>query len=371
MQPIELLTACRAGPARLALSSVLLFILVGCRKQPEIERYQVAKPSVVARQNGPPDDLLDFVGIEEKDRMLAAVLADPPQAWFFKITGPIEEVAKVETAFEQFLASVGLDKEGKPEWKLPEGWSEEKSQQQMRFATLKIPTGGGSTIDMSVIPLPLQRGLSKQDFLVANVNRWRRQMKLPGVTEAYLDIYTRKIQPGKYELVVVDLKGEMDSSSSSAPFASSMAGRSAPAVSPPATTSRPSGKVDYEKPEGWLPGRMNSFRLAAFQVERGDQSVEITVSTAGGSLLANVNRWRDQTGLGSVDAATLAKQAQKVPFENGTAPMYEIHGPKGTIVGVVAERGSSSVFVKMTGDEDLAKKELPRFVKFVGSLKFN
>jgi hypothetical protein len=58
-------------------------------------------------------------------------------------------------------------------WTLPEGWTLTEGD-GMRYATLKPSTPG--KIDVSVIALP---GIAGGEL--ANVNRWREQMKLPPV----------------------------------------------------------------------------------------------------------------------------------------------------------------------------------------------
>lgn len=61
-------------------------------------------------------------------------------------------------------------------WELPQGWSEARTG-GMRFATLKAPVPG--KLDISVVMLPGAAGGE-----LANVNRWRGQIKLPPVDEA-------------------------------------------------------------------------------------------------------------------------------------------------------------------------------------------
>jgi hypothetical protein len=63
-------------------------------------------------------------------------------------------------------------------WTLPKGWSEEKTG-GMRYATLKASAPG--KLDISVVFLPGAAGGE-----LANVNRWRGQIGLPGLDEAAL-----------------------------------------------------------------------------------------------------------------------------------------------------------------------------------------
>lgn len=63
-------------------------------------------------------------------------------------------------------------------WTLPTGWTQSEGG-QMRFATLRPPVAG--RIDASVVVLPGPAGGE-----LANVNRWRTQIGLPGLDEAAL-----------------------------------------------------------------------------------------------------------------------------------------------------------------------------------------
>jgi hypothetical protein len=81
-------------------------------------------------------------------------------------------------------------------------------------------------------------------------------------------------------------------------------------------------------PEGWqqLPG--SQFRFATVRVpatEEGGKAQEISVSQAGGDVLGNVNRWREQLSLPPVAAADLDKDAK----------MVEIDGREATYVNLV------------------------------------
>ncbi len=62
-------------------------------------------------------------------------------------------------------------------WTLPARWTEEKGGSAMRYATLKAPVEG--RLDVSVTVLPGTAGGE-----LANVNRWRGQIGLPGLDEA-------------------------------------------------------------------------------------------------------------------------------------------------------------------------------------------
>jgi hypothetical protein len=68
---------------------------------------------------------------------------------------------------------------GSLKWSLPKGWSEQPGGGTMRFATFKAPFAG--KLEATVVVLPGQAGGE-----LANVNRWRGQIGLPGFDEASL-----------------------------------------------------------------------------------------------------------------------------------------------------------------------------------------
>jgi hypothetical protein len=78
-------------------------------------------------------------------------------------------------------------------------------------------------------------------------------------------------------------------------------------------TSGADPKPTWTLPAGWqeLPG--SEFRYATLRLPPGSTAskpLDITVSSAGGDVLANVNRWRGQVGLAPITADELAKSAE-------------------------------------------------------------
>jgi hypothetical protein len=142
---------------RLPLAAIAcgwIVLLLGCGQPPQIATYTVEK--------------------DVPDRMLAAILIQEDAFWFFKLTGPREELAQKKDAFEAFLKSVELADEG-PKWQLPDGWEVDAKPVQGRFATIKVPLKSKSAeLTVSVLGQPPQS--TREQFLAANINRWRGQM---------------------------------------------------------------------------------------------------------------------------------------------------------------------------------------------------
>lgn len=66
--------------------------------------------------------------------------------------------------------------QGALKWSLPKGWSEAPGGGTMRFATFKAPYAGKLEATVVVLPGPAGGEL-------ANVNRWRGQINLPGLAD--------------------------------------------------------------------------------------------------------------------------------------------------------------------------------------------
>jgi len=90
---------------------------------------------------------------------------------------------------------------GSLKWSLPKGWSEQPGGGTMRFATFKAPFAG--KLEATVVVLPGQAGGE-----LANVNRWRGQIGLPGFDEAGLTQARKVLKTKAGALNVYDFTSE-------------------------------------------------------------------------------------------------------------------------------------------------------------------
>jgi hypothetical protein len=88
----------------------------------------------------------------------------------------------------------------------------------------------------------------------------------------------------------------------------------------------------YDPPEDWQPQGASSMRYETFVIP-GDQRIELAVSTfpkrKGDEttfLLANINRWRGQLGLGEIGEDALAASTRQLPLADGTATLVTLVG---------------------------------------------
>ena len=182
--------------------------LLGCNKPEEIERYTVDKlpastPPESTASSPAPASPAAAASSAAKDRMLAAIVVDGSQGWFFKVTGPKDALEAKTDQFHAFIKSLKFA-DGKPQWTLPDGWAEQPGS-AMRFATLQLGAGE-PPLELSVIGLPKQ-GVADDEYALMNINRWRGQMQLPPITVEQLPAETTTLQLEGTQATLVNLIG--------------------------------------------------------------------------------------------------------------------------------------------------------------------
>jgi hypothetical protein len=209
----------RAG--RLALLSLLALVIVaGCQKHDGIARYTVNKPPPIKPLERPNPHQLAAAADEQPtgaptDRTLGAIVPLNPQGWFFKLTGPVDAVGAHEEDFTALVKSVRFSADGKPAWTLPKGW-QERPGNQIRYATLLIP-GEGKPLEVSITALP-NAGTDDKNYLLVNVNRWRRQLRLPPIDGEQLAGESTQIKLDGATATLVNLVGHAADTAGRPPF---------------------------------------------------------------------------------------------------------------------------------------------------------
>ena len=340
---------------------------------------------------------------EPTDRMLAGILPDGDKAWFFKVVAPLTEIDERADKVTEFFASVRIAA-GKPhpDWQLPDGWKEQPGT-GMRIATITIPTSG-KPLELSVTSLPWT---GTEADLLSNVNRWRGQMQLAPIGEAGLADCTRELAAGDATLTIVDLRGRMQDTGMTPPFAagglappggdSGSPGGNLPAT--PSVPEMPAGHpsfagssaadqvtVNYEPPDGWQVQPASGIRKVALRIADGDREAMATViafPAASGPMiadpLANVNRWRSEVGLEPLAADDLSAATEPVEIASLQANYVEVipdaaqsqepTADRGTLAAMAAS-GDVVWFFKLTGNRDLVVAERDQFKSFLKSVRF-
>jgi hypothetical protein len=139
--------------------------------------------------------------------------------------------------------------------------------------------------------------------------------------------------------------------------------------------------LQWTLPAGWTEAPAGSMQLHAFRVAGPDgaEPGEVTISTAGGSVNDNVNRWRRQMGLAE-SSATELQGLPKRTLLGQPAVFVDLRGaytamgaedalPGRRMLGLVLPRERQSLFVKFVGSESLVDAAQPAFERFVESLR--
>jgi hypothetical protein len=193
-----------------------------------------AQPVTIGSDQGQLFDIASQEPIldgKSRARILVAMVTRGPTSWFFKMTGEAAFVAGQRPAFEQFLKSVTLpsgmvaeagvepmqfdnphrflstnakespsENSEKPIWIAPPDWREVPPSQ---FLLAKFEVGAPE--DQTDVSVSMFGGTG--GGVLANVNRWRRQLGLEPVDESGLAKLTSSVETDGGTAVFVDLKG--------------------------------------------------------------------------------------------------------------------------------------------------------------------
>lgn len=363
------------GPRTVPAGCLVCFVAVlcGCEQRDDLRQYTVAKPPLpikapLPQKEAPATPPPAVRSDRPTDRTLGAMVPQGEQTWFIKLSGPIEATRSQIESFLSFVKSLRFA-DGRPNWDLPPGWTAAPNPEgKGRFATLAIDAGAGK-LEATVTSLPTPPK-DLESYLLMNVNRWRTQLGQREFTAE--EFGERTVQLKLQDDVpawLVNLEGWGLSAGAPGGAAAMAAGPTRPA---PAAPRLP---FAYRVPEGWVPGELNAFRLAAWKVQEGDQTVTVTVSTAGGDLVQNINRWREQVGLERGSEDQVRSSIQQVPLGTATGSYVKlIPSPETeksqTILGVIAPAGEQTWFFKLQGDSALALREQQKFEEFLKSIEF-
>lgn len=353
-----------------------LLVLAGCGQYDDITRYTVPKlePIPIAGvATGPLRSGTMLTPASGPQATLGAIVPLDEVGWFFKLTGPPEAVLQHQAEFDAFVRSLRFSAgpDPKPSWDLPAGW-QQRPGEGLRYATLRVGSHD-PPLELTVIPLP-RVSAEKEKYVLDNVNRWRTQVGLEPIAVSDLAGQTQTLTVDGRAVTTVLLVGPGAGGNQGA--GRSMAGPvAASGAAAEGAASRQAGQTPlaYEAPAHWQPAPPSAFSVLAFRVVEGGRTLEITVSTAGGDLLANVNRWRGQVGLPPWTGPELASAVRKIRTLSTEGDYVELVGPARegagqTILGVVAQAAGQTWFVKLRGDSALAEREKPHFEAFVASL---
>ena len=135
-------------------------------------------------------------------------------------------------------------------------------------------------------------------------------------------------------------------------------------------------EFSWDTPEGWTEAAPTQFRKINMTIDGG---AECYVSTAGGGVAANINRWRGQISndpLSEAEVEALPKKkllgedALFLDVEGDYRGMGTAAMPDYRMLGLVLpQAGGQAVFVKMTGPKDVIGAQLDNFDAFCASIE--
>jgi hypothetical protein len=138
---------------------------------------------------------------------------------------------------------------------------------------------------------------------------------------------------------------------------------------PPSSSEKP--QIQWDVPPGWISAAASAMRFASFAAEKNGEKADISVVTFpgdGGSDADNINRWRQQIGLGPVDSV----DAIIVPLHAGALHFstVDIAGATARVLAGWTRHDGRTWFFKMTGPPAVIEQEKPKFLAFLQSVRF-
>jgi len=151
------------------------------------------------------------------------------------------------------------------------------------------------------------------------------------------------------------------------------------ARTPPAPAPRTEeSPLTWGSPPGWEELPQTSMRLANFSVGADPECYLTVLGGTGGGVLGNVNRWREQMGLGEITAEQV-EELPKVELLGNEAYLLELEGAfrgMGTVAkegwalrGAILGSDRFTIFVKFTGPRELVALEAEAFDAFCASIR--
>jgi hypothetical protein len=154
--------------------------------------------------------------------------------------------------------------------------------------------------------------------------------------------------------------------------AASTATTSETTSSPPATNSDKS-EIKWQVPPGWSSAPPAPMRYASFAAEKNGEKADISIVTFpgdGGNDVDNVNRWRQQIGLGPVQAADLKSMVADVHAGEVHIDTVDMAGTSARVLAGWTRQGGRAWFFKMSGPPAVVEQEKPKFMAFLESIRF-
>lgn len=130
--------------------------------------------------------------------------------------------------------------------------------------------------------------------------------------------------------------------------------------------------ISYQTPDSWTEFPPSSIRKANFTIDNASGTAEVSITVFPGDVggtLANINRWRQQIGLSSIDQVSLNENISSITISNHQGYFTKLEGNTESILGGILPFHGSTWFIKMQGDILAIDVEVDTFKSFLSSIR--
>jgi hypothetical protein len=122
-------------------------------------------------------------------------------------------------------------------------------------------------------------------------------------------------------------------------------------------------------PADWKEGAPGPMRRAQFSAPGVEVVVSVFPGDVGG-LLANINRWRGQIGLGPVTPEEVPGMTSEMDVARTKGTLVDFKSDEKRMLVVIIPIAENSWFFKMTGEIPAVEAQKETFLQFVSSVRF-
>src|SRR5436190_13628135 len=142
----------------------------------------------------------------------------------------------------------------------------------------------------------------------------------------------------------------------------------------------PTAETAVRTPPNWEPQPLSQMRQASFLVKGDNGAVAdvsfVSLGSAAGNILENVNRWLGQLGQPPITEQKLGETAQRLHTSLGDVTIVDLAGlpddadpaRDGRIIAAMMTTADATLFFKMRGNADLTEAQKNEFIKWVAAV---
>ena len=142
----------------------------------------------------------------------------------------------------------------------------------------------------------------------------------------------------------------------------------------------PTAETAVTTPPNWEAQPLSQMRQASFLVKGDNGAVAdvsfVSLGSAAGNVLENVNRWLGQLGQPPITEQKLGEMAQRLQTSLGEVTIVDLAGlpdnadpaRDGRIIAAMMTTSNATLFFKMRGNADLAETQKGDFIRWVAAV---